>query len=97
MNNIIEIRIPENLRNDIQRADMEYQSRRNILIYIMQNDIAISQERINNYQVECDNKFIIFEQLKNKLEKEYVIPAVGNKKYSWKLDYLSSIISISII
>ena len=96
-NNIIEIQIPEDLRNAIQRADIEYQSRRNILIYIMENNINIPQERIDQYQKDCDDKFMLFNNLKNILEQQYVIPNTKNQKSTWNLDYISSILTINFI
>ena len=93
--NVIEIKIPEEIRDNIQRADMEYQSRRNILIYIMENDIKIPQERIDKYQKECDEKFIIFENLKTNLEQQYVKPNTNNLTINhWQLDYKTCILTI---
>ena len=46
---IKEIIIPQVLRDNVQRANTERDARRDILLYIMQNDIDISEERVNQY------------------------------------------------
>lgn len=97
MDKNIKIIIPQEVTNDIQRADLEYSSRRNILIYIMQNNIDIPKDRFDQYQKEYDEKFFLFEQLKQKIEKNYVIPNIKGKiMEKWYLDYPSSILYIFI-
>ena len=77
---IKEIIIPEELRTRVQRANVERDSRRDILLYIMSHDdIDISEEIIARYQKEYDEKYLEFEQAKSIIEKEYVMPATDGK------------------
>lgn len=55
------ITVPEEIRNKAQKANVERDARRDILLYIMQNDVNISDERIARYQKEYDEKFFEFE------------------------------------
>ena len=83
---IKEIIIPEELRTRVQRANVERDSRRDILLYIMSHDdIDISEERIARYQKEYDEKYLEFEQAKSIIEKEYVMPATDGKALNWSL------------
>lgn len=87
-NNTITITIPEELRNRVQRADIERSARRDIIIYLMQHpEVEISEERRLAYQKEYDDKFFEFEQAKSIIEKEYVQPIINNKTANWTLDY----------
>ena len=94
---IKEIIIPEELRTQAQRANIERDSRRDILLYIMSHDdISISEERIARDQKEYDEKYLEFEQAKSIIEKEYVMPATDGKALNWSLDYHTCIVSITL-
>lgn len=93
----IEITVPEEIRNMAQKANIERDSRRDILTYIMANsDINISDERIAQYQKEYDEKYFAFEQAKSKIEKEYIVPAANGKQLNWSLDYHTCVVTITI-
>lgn len=94
---IKEIIIPQVLRDNVQRANTERDARRDILLYIMQNDIDISEERVNQYQKEYDDKFLAFEKAKSIIEKEYVQPAVEGKASKWSLDYDTCTVTITVL
>lgn len=78
--------VPETLRNELQKREMEYNARREIIIYILQNNLQIPQERFEAYEKEYDQKFQAFEQLKDQITKEYVQPIVQNPDF-WNLNY----------
>lgn len=88
--------IPEEIRNVVQKANVERDARRDILLYIIQNNLNIPEERINRYQKEYDEKYFEFEQAKTMIEKEYVMPAADNKALSWSLDYATCVINITL-
>ena len=90
------ITIPEELRTKVQRANVERDSRRDILLYIMQNNIEIPEERMQKYQKEYDEKFLEFEQAKDIVEKEYVMPATDKKALNWSLNYSDCVVSITL-
>ena len=94
---IKEIIVPEELRTKVQRANVERDSRRDILLYIMSHDdIDISEERITRYQKEYDEKYLEFEQAKSIIEKEYVMPATDGKALNWSLNYHTCVVSITL-
>lgn len=97
MSKIVEITVPEEVRDMVQKANVERDSRRDILAYIMTNpNMNISEERIAQYQKEYDEKYLAFEEAKNIIEKDYVIPAIKSKASNWSLDYASCIVTITI-
>lgn len=87
------ITIPEKLRNDIQRANIERDSRKEIIVYILENNLNVSSERLNQYQKEYEDKFFLFESLKQELENTYIKPLDLNYK-KWSLDYSTCEVSI---
>lgn len=87
------ITIPEKLRNDIQRANIERDSRKEIIVYILENNLNVSSERLNQYQKEYEDKFFLFESLKQELENTYIKPLALNYK-KWSLDYSTCKVSI---
>lgn len=91
------ITIPEEIRDMVQKANVERDSRRDILTYIMSHpDIDIPEERFTRYQKEYDEKYLAFEQAKGIIEKEYVVPATDGKASNWSLDYSSCVVTITI-
>ena len=90
------ITIPKELRDKTQRANVERDSRRDILLYIMENNLNVPEERIANYQKEYDEKYFEFEQAKATIEKEYVQPAVNNQALNWSLNYDNCIVTIEV-
>ena len=97
MDNIVYIQIPEEVRNDIQKADIEQSSRRNIITYLLgHDDIEISESRFAKYQKEYDEKLFAFEVAKRDLEQRYILPAVNNQKNTWALDYNTCKVKIQI-
>lgn len=90
------ITVPEEIRDLAQKANVERDARRDILLYIMQNDVNIPQERIDRYQKEYDEKYLAFEQAKSIIEKDYVMPATDGKALNWSLNYSDCVVSITL-
>ena len=91
----ITIEIPEDVKNKVQRADIECSARRSIITAILEQDLTIPTERFNAYQKEYEDKFFAFESAKTEVEKEYVRTAVSSPA-SWVLDYNTNIITVTV-
>lgn len=90
------ITIPEDICNQVKKANVEKDSRRDILTYIMQYNIHIPTEQFDRYQKEYDEKFLAFEEAKNNIEKEYVMPATNGRALNWSLNYSNCVVSITL-
>lgn len=92
------ITIPENICTKVQKAHIERDARRDILLYIMQNKVEIPEERIERYQKEYDEKYFAFEEAKALVEKNFVVPVLGKRwdSFDWNLDYATCIVTINI-
>ena len=60
---------------------------------IIERNLDISEERFQKYQKEYDEKYAMFEQAKQNIEKDFVKTTVKNPK-QWNLDYTSCILTI---
>ncbi len=79
------IEIPGSVVNFIQRLDIECQSYKNIISYILTHeDMNISTERFKQYQEAYQNTLYAFEIAKQELEKKYLY---NFKNPQWKLNY----------
>lgn len=93
-NKEITIEIPEAVVNFIQRLDVECQSYKNIISYILtHDDIDITTERFKQYQEDYQNTLYAFEIAKQELEKKYIFNNFIN--YTWNLNYKTNIITIT--
>lgn len=91
----ITVEVPEDVKNTVQRADIECAARRDIITYILEQNLNVSPERMAAYQKEYDEKFFAFESAKTAIEREYVRTKV-DKPLNWSLDYHTNIITINI-
>lgn len=96
-NNTFTIEIPEEITTIVQKYDVERSSRRDIILYIMQNNINIPVDRFDRYQKEYDEKYFSFETAKGEIEKQYVLPATNGRKCNWTLDYGTNIITVTYL
>ena len=80
------IKVSEEDRNKVQRADVEVASYQNIISYIIANNMDISNERFKEYEKRHQDAVLAFELVKNELQKKYL----SNVKAShWNLDYVT--------
>ena len=91
----ITVEVPEDVKNKVQRADIEQSAHKEIIATILERDLAVSAERMASYQKEYENKFFAFEQAKSEIEREYVRKATKNP-LNWSLDYHTNIITINV-
>lgn len=93
----IKINIPNDIKNLIQKFDIEAQSRKEIIEYVLLNNIDITNERFAQYQQDYDKRLYEFNVAKQELAKTYVLPEVKEiDKYNWRLDYTTSILAIEV-
>ena len=95
MTKTMTITVPEEVRNEVQRYDIERSSRRDIIAYILSGAVNVSEERFTQYQKEYDDKFAAFEKAKKDIEINYVMPATSGKASNWSLDYSTCIVTIT--
>ena len=90
---MVTVTIPEEVTTMVQRADIECASRREIITYILENNLNVSMERFAAYQKDYDDKYFKFQQMKAKIEKDYVRTNVENP-VSWSLNYNTNVVTI---
>ena len=95
--NKININIPFEIKNLIQKFDIDASTREDIIKYILSNNISIPKEQLNFYQQEYNKYLYEFNIAKQELEKQYVLPVIKKTdKYTWRLNYTTSILTIEV-
>ena len=78
------IKIAEGDRNTVQRADIESSSLMNLITFMINHNVDITNERFEQYNEKYKQAFVEFEKAKNMIEKKYL----SNIKFKyWNLDY----------
>lgn len=85
--------ISEQDRNIVQRADIEAASLMNLITFMINHDVNVTNERFADYERRYRDAFVAFEKAKGDLEKKYLIN-LGAK--SWNLNYESCELSYEI-
>ena len=78
------IMVSEEDRNMVQRADVEMSSRRDIIAFMITNNMDISTSRFNDYQKDYSDKYYAFESAKQHIQDKYLN---GLNAGDWTLDY----------
>lgn len=76
--------ISEEERNTVQRADIEVTSLMNLITFMINHNVNVTNERFLDYDRRYQDAFIAFEKAKSNLEKKYLTNL--NAK-SWNLNY----------
>lgn len=89
--------IDNELKNYIESLDYEYQSRKDLIVFMLANNMNINTESFQKYQNEMTEYFIKFNIAKQELEKKYIKPVIGDHVVNWSLDYATNTLSIEEI
>ena len=87
------IMVSEEDRNMLQRADVEMCSRKDIIAFMIGNNMDISTQRFNEYQKEYNEKYFAFEQAKTYLQTKYLSHL---NVIDWTLDYNTCELSYNV-
>ena len=96
MNNKI-IKIDEKIRDLIESYDYEYNSRRDIIAFMLSNNMDISTESFKKYQKEMQDFLVMFNTAKEEISKKYVNDLIEGKNAKWTLDYASCELTIEFL
>lgn len=93
----IKINIPIEIKNLIQKFDIEANSRKEIIEYVLLNNIDITNKHFQQYQEDYEKRLYEFNIAKQELTNKYILPELKkNSKYNWKLDYTTSVLTIEV-
>ena len=81
---MIKIIIDEYDRDKVQRADVETSSLANLLTFMVNNNVNITNERFQDYEKRYKEAYLQFEKEKANIEKKYL---KGTNFTSWSLSY----------
>lgn len=82
------IKIEETIRDYVESLDYEFSARRDIIAFMIENNMNINSEAFGQYQKEMMEFKVKFSTAKKELEERYVLPILkDNQKAQWMLDY----------
>lgn len=87
------IRVSEDDRNTVQRANVEMSSLANLIAFIISNNMDITNERFQEYEKKYQDAYLTFEKEKANIEKKYL---KGLNFTTWSLDYESCEITYNV-
>lgn len=90
---MVKFEIPNELKDKIQKADIKRSATRDLILYIMQNEVDIPEERLEMLKEQYTMEYYDFERYKSDLEKDYIEPKFKNN-VNWNLDYSTGIVTI---
>lgn len=90
---MVKFEIPSELKDKIQKADIKRSATRDLILYIMQNEVDIPEERLEMLKEQYTMEYYDFERFKGDLEKDYIEPKFKNN-VNWNLDYSTGIVTI---
>jgi hypothetical protein len=87
-----EILIDQNVVNYIQKLQYEYESRKDVIIHILSNNLPVGDIFIQ-YQKDYEKSFEAYLLAKDNLTATYIPKDLKN--VSWVLDFYTNILEIS--
>ena len=90
---MVKFEIPNELRDKIQKTDIKRSATRDLILYIMQNEVDIPEERLEMLKEQYTMEYYDFERNKGELEKNYIENKFP-KNVNWNLDYSTGIVTI---
>lgn len=90
---MVKFEIPSELKDKIQKADIKRSATRDLILYIMQNEVDIPEERLEMLKEQYTMEYYDFERYKGDLEKDYIEPKFKNN-VNWNLDYSTGVVTI---
>lgn len=85
---IAKILVPDEIVNEIQALDVETSARRDLIAFMITNNMNVDTEQFNKYQMEYNKYFKLFDIAKTNFENDFVkaqYPTAEN----WELLYAS--------
>lgn len=93
-NNKIVIEIPRELVDLVESYQYEVNARMNLISYCMDRGIDVDNPVFKRYHDEFVEMSVRYEQAKNQISNEYVLPHYSNAR--WNLDFDSCKLTIEV-
>ena len=90
------IDLDEEFVNLLEAYDHEYTSRKDVIAYMISNDMGTSNETFKQYQKEMIEFNVKFNAMKDVIQEQYIKPLQdsGEKPSRWQVDYKNKILNI---
>ena len=95
--NVKVIKIEEAVRDYVEGLDYEYSVRRDLVSFMLSNNMSTDTDAFKKYQTEMAEYNAKFKIAKNEIEKQYILPIIGDKKVRWVLNYDTAEVTITVV
>lgn len=94
--NVLELMIDKPVVDELQRADIEQSSRREIIVSCIERGVSKDSQSFQMYQQEYQDWYLRFMELKSAIEAKFVLPnnTPERSAASWNLNYNSCTLTI---
>lgn len=82
-------KIDESIRDLVEAYDYEYNSRKELIAFMISNNMDINTDAFNKYQKEMQEFLVLFNTAKEEISKRYVNDLLNGRNAKWTLDYSS--------
>lgn len=90
------IKIPSELTSAIEVAQYDYNSYRDIIVYMLSStNYDTDTKAFKNYNELSKKAYVAYETLKRQLQDEYIVPVCGNNIVNWNLNFDSSEVTVN--
>ena len=89
------VNVPAEKRDIVEKYAYERSSRRDIIAFMLTQNMDISSESFKAYQKEYMEFDVMFNKAKEEIEKEFVPEEYRKAGCSWTLDYETAVLTIT--
>ncbi len=93
----IKIKVDEQDKNYVESLDYELTSRKDIIAYMLSNNMNTNTDAFRSYQKEAVQFEVQYREAKRIIEEKYVLPNIGDHMVNWRLDYTTSELNVEFV
>lgn len=83
----VNVRIPEDVRDDIQALQFEVESRKDLLAHMINTGVDTTSDGFKRYEKEYQEFFVKYNIAKEDMQNKILKPAIQGTLLSWNLDF----------
>ena len=88
------IKIDEKIRDLVESYDYEYNSRKELIAFMLSNNMDINTDAFRKYQKEMQEFLVQFNTAKEEISRKYVENLLEGRNAKWTLDYATCDLTI---
>lgn len=82
--------------NELQRLALETESRRDLIAFMITQNMDISGEKFKSYETEYQKYYLAYQTAKTEFETNVLKPEFGENMVKWNLDFNTSEVTVEM-